>query len=289
MKVINAMTQVKYSYKSSLDSANSGGVYGNLKDSDSYSMIVFEPDLYSRKKYDIEHCSGDFILANCNHPKKATHIKCNEVYFSSDIISGKLRSLNLKLMKRIDDSIDINIIRCKDCSLRDECSKPVLPSNGRYNMMIVGEAPGRDEDKEGEGFVGKSGKLLWDSIVEYGYEREDFYITNVVKCYPSETKTPSKANIKKCSRWLDDEIKKVKPFIILSFGNTGLKYFTGEDKGIMEKNGTTEWNDKANSWVCYCVHPASVLYHSENKKLFDEGISNFARKIKYLGGYDGDR
>jgi len=170
------------------------------------------------------------------------------------------------------------------CPLRAECKSPVAPSLGKYNMMIIGEAPGKEEDYERKGFVGRSGELLWNALKEKGYNRNMFHVTNVVKCYPSISKTPNKRQIKACSKFLDEEIKVIKPFVILAFGNTSLKYFTEEESGIMAKSGTTEWNDKANAWICWCIHPASVLYHDENRELFDKGIKNFISKIKVLGG-----
>jgi len=284
------ITQIKYSYKSNLDSNNTGGVYGgvygNLKDKEGYSMIIFEPDLYNRRKEEVEHCSGEFSIVSCNHPKKATHIECRDIWFGKDMMSGNLEGLNLKLARKVEPIIELPLDTCSLCPLKEECTNPVQPSLGKYNMMIVGEAPGKDEDALGEGFIGKSGRLLWDSLKEKGYRRNMFHITNVVKCFPSSTKTPTKRHIKSCSKYLDKEIEIIKPFIILAFGNTSLKYFTDEDSGIMSKNGTTEWNEKANAWICWCMHPASVLYHEENRTMFDEGIKNFANKIRTLGGLE---
>ena len=57
-----------------------------------------------------------------------------------------------------------------------------------------------------------------------------------------------------------------------------------EDTGIMAKSGTTEWSDKVGAWICWCIHPASVLHHRENEELFQAGIENFARKVEILGG-----
>jgi uracil-DNA glycosylase len=69
----------------------------------------------------------------------------------------------------------------------------------------------------------------------------------------------------------------------LAFGNTGLKYFSGKDGGITEFNGCTEWSEKENAWICYCIHPASVLRNPNNRILFEEGIKNFSDRIEILG------
>jgi DNA polymerase len=206
--------------------------------------------------------------------------------FASDLLEGNVSNLNLQLVKRkrLPPETMMHANGCEECELRKECTAPVMPSRGLYNIMIVGEAPGRDEDKEGRGFCGKSGGIVWEYVKNAGMSREDFYVDNTVKCWPSATKTPSRKHIKACSKWLDREIAAVNPTLILAFGNTSLSFFKDQDKGIMEANGTTEWNDKYNCWICWCIHPAAVLYHRDNKVLMDKGMENFFSKIKEFGG-----
>ena len=70
-------------------------------------------------------------------------------------------------------------------------------------------------------------------------------------------------------------MEKVKPFVILSFGTTGLGVIKGEAKGIMEMSGKVEWNDDLNCFVVYCLHPAATLYHSENSEIYNRGVLSF--------------
>lgn len=176
------------------------------------------------------------------------------------------------------------VLYCEDCELRKECKRPVMPSKGIYNIMIVGETPGRRENEEGKGFIGKSGNLLWDSLSSYNLIRRMFHVTNVIKCYPSSTKTPTPENIKKCGIWFDDEIKNLRPKFCLALGNIALKYFKDEDGGIMKLCGTTEWIEDKKMWVCWGLHPSTVLRNPQNKQLFENGIKNFVDKINLLGG-----
>jgi uracil-DNA glycosylase family 4 len=97
------------------------------------------------------------------------------------------------------------------------------------------------------------------------------------------SKTPSKKQIKTCGSWLAAEIAAIKPVLILAFGNTPLLFFKDQDKGIMELSGTTEWNEEHKAWICWCIHPASVLYHRENEKELHKGMDNFFDKIKAFG------
>jgi len=289
------MTEIRYSYKTSVDKTSDekkvnaiGGVYGNLKDANDFSMIIFDGKIYNKKKDLIEHCGGKYVLAAANHPWKKTNISCNKVWDEEELNAGKLKGLSLSLANKYKYTVRHKPQNCLKCGLLDECSAPVVPSKGRYNIMILGEAPGKNEDENREGFVGKSGKLLWKELDGYGYKRNLFHLTNVVKCWPSADKTPTARQINYCSEWLEEELKIVKPFLILAFGNTSIKAILKEDGGIMSKSGTCEWIDKLGAWVCWCIHPASVLYHEENMELFQEGIKCFADRVAVLGGIEGD-
>ena len=201
-----------------------------------------------------------------------------------DILQGKLYFPNI-IIKKSNRSkqllIDEDLLDCQDCGLINECTKPVMPSIGDLNIAIVGEAPGRDEDKKGRGFVGNAGEdILWPELKKYKLYRRMFFVSNIVKCWPSESKTPNKQQINKCSKWIDKELRILSPRLILAFGNTCLYYFKGQDSGIINMNGKTEWSENKKAWICYCVHPASVLHNQDNRKFFEIGIQNFAGKIK---------
>ncbi|MBU2061863.1 MAG: hypothetical protein KKH44_08470, partial [Bacteroidetes bacterium] len=91
------------------------------------------------------------------------------------------------------------VVECENCDLTDECIKPVPNSRGMWNIAIVGEGPGKDEDIQGKGFVGQAGNnILWPEFNKYRLERKHFHVTNCVKCFPSKTKTPKKEHIEAC-------------------------------------------------------------------------------------------
>jgi len=106
----------------------------------------------------------------------------------------------------------------------------------------------------------------------------------VHNCFPQISKTPTKEHIRACSKHLMSEIEELKPIIILTFGNTGLKFFKDKDSGITEYSGKAEWNNEYNCWIYYCVHPAAVLHNPNNKQKFSEGIEEFVKKLKMIGG-----
>jgi len=293
------ITTIKYGYKEkvkdSKDSWNAtglGGVYGYYKDDTDFAMLTFGPKIYQERKYRVEHCAGEWAIVLANSPYKNQNLYTEKVWYGDQILSGDLDGLELFLAEKTSLGVNPEMSVCHQCELRAECNAPVLPTPGQFNMMIIGEAPGREEDAAGIGFIGRSGDLLWDGTSgtagltrDYGLERELFHVTNVCKCYPRVTRTPKHTSIKACSVWLDEEIKQVKPFIILAFGNTCMKYFKNKDTGIMEqcRERGVEWNDKYRCWICWAPHPASVLYSSENAPLFNECIERFAVSVGILG------
>jgi len=212
---------------------------------------------FSRLPKDLDYSDDDII-------------KCNLEGFEGNLIEIK------KYIKKIE---------CDKCELRKECKEPVSASFGRYNIMVCGEAPGKIENLEGIGFVGSAGKdILWPELKKHGLVRDMFHVNNICRCWPSKSKTPNKNHIKICSEHLIDEINNLKPIMILAFGNTNVKFFKEQDGGITTLNGTTEWSDKFQCWISFCIHPASCLYQPSNKELFEKGIKNFADKINMIGG-----
>ena len=178
------------------------------------------------------------------------------------------------------------IKNCSRCELRQECKAPVLPSPGIFNAFIVGEAPGNLEDEYGRGFYEEApaGELLWKELGLYGLERRMFFVNNIVRCYPSSTRTPKPEHIETCLPWFREEVKIIQPKLILAIGNTCVKVFKNQDGGIQKLSGTTEWNEEYGAWICYTLHPAAVARRPSNSEYFEKGIRNFARKFKLLTG-----
>ena len=169
---------------------------------------------------------------------------------------------------------------CKKCELRKECKKPVMPSIGKYNIVILGEAPGQTEDLKGMPFIGRAGELLFNELKKHELQRYLFHCTNTVKCYPSETKTPQKEHVSMCLRWLRSELEQLQCSLILSLGATSLYALTGKEGGIMSLNGKMEYNDKLKCNIFYCLHPAAVLRDPNKQEMFSSAIKSFAKIVK---------
>lgn len=176
-----------------------------------------------------------------------------------------------------------DLLRCNRCSLIEECSAPVPPSAGEYNIMIIGQDPGYNEDKKGIGFIGKAGKKLWSSLGSR-FPREFFHVTNAAKCFPSASRKSNEMQVKTCCNYfLRREIEEVRPILILALGANAMGVFNGQWKGITKYSGQVEWNDQYRAWVVYCIHPAAVLHNDSNLPAYNDGIKRFKGLLKLLG------
>ena len=179
------------------------------------------------------------------------------------------------------DSIAENIKVCEKCKLCETRIKAV-PGKGNFDadVIFVGEAPGRNEDMHGEPFVGAAGKRLDMILEDTGIDREDVYITNIVKCRPPKNRVPSKQEEEACNDFIKQEIEIINPKIICIMGNTA--YGTLLDgKEITKNHGKIVEKDGRKFFVTF--HPAATIY---NQKLVDELKNDFRRLAEFLGMND---
>jgi len=115
---------------------------------------------------------------------------------------------------------------CTLCSLHKNRTQVVPGIVSNSEICVIGEAPGREEDRRGEPFVGRSGKLLDDMLFEIGLDRSSVSILNIVKCRPPENRDPTYVEIAQCSSyWLNPQLDIIKPKIVVTLGRVALNYF----------------------------------------------------------------
>jgi uracil-DNA glycosylase len=126
------------------------------------------------------------------------------------------------------------------------------------DLMFVGEAPGRDEDLQGEPFVGRSGKLL-DRLVleEIGVDRTRVYIANVVKCRPPDNRDPKPDEIAACRPYLEAQLELIDPTVVVTLGNFATKLLLGTDLGITKVRGRAY--PMGSRQLVPTYHPAAAL------------------------------
>ncbi len=168
---------------------------------------------------------------------------------------------------------------CLKCELGKTRTRSVFSDgNANAKILLIGEAPGADEDKTGTPFVGRAGKLLTSLIEECGFSRKnDFYICNTVKCRPPENRVPTDNEKKLCENYLMSQIKIVQPKVIVLCGATSAKSFLGDKIKISQIRG--KWFkifDNIDATVIF--HPSYLL---RNHSL-EEGSPRYLTKCDLI-------
>jgi uracil-DNA glycosylase len=142
--------------------------------------------------------------------------------------------------------------------------------NPQADLMLIGEAPGGEEDRRGVPFVGAAGQLLDRMLAAIGYDRTDSYITNIVNWRPPGNRKPSPAEMLLCQPFIERHIALKKPKLILLLGDTAAKTLTGRSEGITRLRGKwCEWTDAASGTTIPMLptfHPAFLLRSPSQKR-----------------------
>jgi len=144
--------------------------------------------------------------------------------------------------------------------------------NKEADVLLLGEAPGANEAKQGIPFCGMSGKILNELLGSVGLSREDIFITNTVLCRPPENRNPKKEEIENCRERLDKLIEVMQPKVIVTIGNFATERIIGKT-GIKTIHG--QLFVFKNIKVVPVVHPASYLYSGRNPELFEQMKNDF--------------
>ena len=171
----------------------------------------------------------------------------------------------------IDPASALRLIRedigdCTRCRLHKQGRKQIVfgVGNPRAELMFIGEAPGADEDQQGEPFVGRAGQLLNNMIKAMGLRREDVYIANIIKCRPPNNRTPERDECETCSPFLFRQIEVIKPKVIVALGAVAAKTLLAMNSSMAELRG--RWYDFRNTKLAVTYHPAFLLRDPRQKK-----------------------
>ena len=163
------------------------------------------------------------------------------------------------------EELEKSIIGCKKCKLCTGRNNIVFGTgNKEADLMFIGEGPGADEDREGEPFVGKAGKLMNMAFDGIGIKREEVYIANIVKCRPPSNRNPETDEADACIDYLRNQVMLVKPKVIVLLGSVALKNILGNEYGITASRGN--WVERKGILYMPTWHPAALL-RDENKKI----------------------
>ena len=163
------------------------------------------------------------------------------------------------------------VVACTRCALCHGRTQTVFGvGDPTTRLLFVGEAPGFDEDRLGEPFVGKAGQLLNDIIKAMGLRRGEGYIANIVKCRPPQNRGPNPAEAGACMGYLERQIDVVKPEVLVALGSVAAKNLLKNDSSIGRLRG--RFHDYRGIPVMATYHPAYLLRNPEEKRKVWEDI-----------------
>jgi uracil-DNA glycosylase family 4 len=169
---------------------------------------------------------------------------------------------------------------CQRCKLHSGRTHVVFGvGNPKAKLMFVGEGPGRDEDLQGEPFVGRAGQLLTDIITKgMGLRREDVYIANVVKCRPPQNRNPEPDEVASCEPFLRKQIELIGPEIIVALGKFAVQTLLQSKVPITRLRG--HWHAYMGIKLMPTFHPAYLLRNPADKKLVWEDIKKVMKEMQ---------
>lgn len=173
--------------------------------------------------------------------------------------------------------------RCDLARSRTQVVPGVGPEDAR--VMLIGEGPGEEEDRRGEPFVGRAGKLLDRLLDGAGLERESVFITNMVACRPPGNRTPRVREVKAHAPWIEEQIRLVAPEVIVTLGSAALTYFVPDAK-ITEVRGRLidVTRDGRSIRLLPVVHPAAALRRRELMPDLERDFATVRRLLGRRGG-----
>lgn len=183
------------------------------------------------------------------------------------------------------EKLNLEIRNCRRCRLSETRTNAILgEGNIDSKIMIVAQAPGESEDKEGRMFIGPSGKVLDELFGQAGIRRGDIYMTNLIKCKLPKYRKPKRDEIESCSPYLDREIEIIQPDIIVTLGHFASsyileKYFIEKPQDFKQVYGRAFYT-KSGKVILPLRHPAALLYNPELKDVMVEDY----RKISTVMG-----
>jgi uracil-DNA glycosylase family 4 len=175
-------------------------------------------------------------------------------------------------------NLSLKIRGCTLCKL-SRTRKNAVAGEGSCSakVMLVGEAPGRQEDLEGKPFVGYSGRILNSALAKAGIKRSDVFITNVVKCRPPNNRRPESNELIACMGHLERQISLVSPKIICILGSTAYRSLLGGKSIVADRGKIVERGGKR---YFLTVHPASTIYNRSLRSALENDLSILAREVR---------
>lgn len=162
-------------------------------------------------------------------------------------------------------SLAAKVAGCRECKLCTTRTQTVFASGDpRARLMLIGEGPGAEEDKQGLPFVGAAGELLNKILSAIGLERDAVYVANIVKCRPPGNRDPEPDETRACRGYLERQIDLVRPDVLVALGRIAAQELLGTDASLSRLRG--EWHQVRGIPVRVTYHPAALLRNAAWKR-----------------------
>ena len=177
------------------------------------------------------------------------------------------------------EEIAAEVARCHKCPLAEGRTHTVFGvGNPHARVLFVGEAPGKNEDLQGEPFVGAAGQYLNELLAIAGLAREDIYIANVLKCRPPGNRDPRPEEIAICTPYLREQTRTIDPEFIVTLGNFSTKFILKTEMGITRLHG--ELLHAGRFKVFPVFHPAAALYDVRKREALENDFFTLGELLK---------
>ncbi len=157
-------------------------------------------------------------------------------------------------------ALEAEVASCTRCDLHQSRTQTVFGvGNQHADWLIIGEAPGADEDRQGEPFVGRAGLLLNEMLFAAGYKREDVYIANILKCRPPSNRDPGAEEMACCQSYLQQQIALIQPRLILAVGRIAAQGLLQTTTAVGRLRSKTHYYGEQEIPLIVTYHPAYLL------------------------------
>jgi len=208
-----------------------------------------------------------------------------EILFYISEITGEKNIIIEREGLKINEALDRlsrRVSKCRRCPLHKTRTNVVFGDGNPFTgFLLVGEAPGAEEDKKGLPFVGKAGKKLNEIMARAGIRKEGVYIINTLKCRPPKNRDPEENELKMCYPYLEKQIEIIKPKVIVALGRFASYILTGKKISITRERGLIYEFKKIPVIVTF--HPSRVLQNPQEEELLLNDLI-LAKKI-YINGH----
>ena len=179
------------------------------------------------------------------------------------------------------NDIERHIDACTHCPLSRTRHQPVMGRGSRQaDLMLIAEAPGAQEDKQGIPFVGKSGDILDRLLRDCGLDRKEIYITNILKCHPPGNRDPKEEEKEACFPYLKYETFFLNPKVIVCLGRVAAQRIISPNFKITRQHGT--WTCRKNCAMTATYHPSAILRDPSKYEIVKTDFNNIVKKLSEL-------